>query len=152
VRNRKEDELPDFVCDDDASFCEMKGKLLANDRNLPAPVFSFMDGEILHLQSTKLVNGVPAFITRISPDQTFESFHLGVRCTVLSLSKNRITQLKTWSSLEENIRYLKYCEIDGKKKEVLQQQLHAMGPQQVGKPRYTPDTIIRAFQYFATSR
>ena len=38
------------------------------------------------------------------------------------------------------------------KKEILQQQLQAMGPKKVGKPVYSPAFMVRAFQYFATSR
>ena len=91
------------------------------------------------------------FIIHIFPDQRFVNFHLGVRCTAASLSKNRITTLKTWSALEENIRYLNSMKMDNKK-QVIQQQLQAMGTKQIGKPLYTPDVVIRAFQYFATSR
>ena len=46
---------------------------------------------------------------------------------------------------------MKCLEHDNKKK-IIQQQLQAMGTRQVGKPLYTPDMVIRAFQYFATSR
>lgn len=38
------------------------------------------------------------------------------------------------------------------KKQIILEQLQAMGTQRVGKPLYTPEIIIRAFQYFATSR
>lgn len=38
------------------------------------------------------------------------------------------------------------------KKEILQQQLLAMGPKKVGRPVYSPAFVVRAFQYFATSR
>ena len=89
---------------DNMTFSELRDKLTSNQHELPAPVISYMDGEILHVQSKKLFSGVPYFIIRISPDQTTENFHLGVRCSVASLSKNRITKLKTWSALQENIR------------------------------------------------
>lgn len=38
------------------------------------------------------------------------------------------------------------------KKRIIQQHLQAMGPRKVGRPLYTPDIVIRAFQDFATSR
>ena len=130
VRNRQDDELQAFLASDNADFSEMKEQLLASKRTLPAPVFAFTDGEILQLQSPKVVNGsgVPTFSVRISPAQTFETFHMGVKCIVPSLSKNRIIQLKTWSSLEETVRYL-HCLEANRKKEVLFEQIQAMEPQ-----------------------
>ena len=103
-RNRLEDELCAFQERDNVTFSVMKDTLLANTKDLPVPVISFMDCEILHIQSRKFLSGVPMFMTRIFSDQMFENFHAGVRCTTTSLSKNRITKLKTWSALEENLR------------------------------------------------
>jgi hypothetical protein len=150
-RNTEEDQLAAFLMSDNVTFCEIKDKLLASERDLPVPVIAYMDGDVLNVQSKKLLNGVPLFIVRILTDQSLENFHLGVKCTASSLSKNRITALKTWSSLEENIRFLNCLELDDKK-EIIQQQLQAMGTQHVGKPLYNSEIIIRAFQYFATSR
>ena len=121
------------------------------DRDLPAPVCAYVDGDILHVISKKMVSGVPLFVVKISQDLTFENFHLGVRCTATTLSANKITALQTWSAFQENIRFLKCLEVDDKKKVILEQ-LQAMGTQQVGKPLYTPEMVVRAFSYFATSR
>ena len=55
-----------------------------------------------------------------------------------------------WSVFEEIIRYLKNVEIDNKKC-VLQEHLSTMAPT-VGKTMYSQELIVRAFQYFATSR
>ena len=150
-RNMEEDQLAAFLKSDNISFNELKEKLLACERDLSVPVIAFMDSDTLNIQSRKFMNGVPIFVVHISPDQRFENFHLGVRCTADSLSRNKITTLKTWSALEENIRYLNSMLVDSKKV-VIQQQLHVMSTHQVGKPLYTPDVVIRAFQYFATSR
>lgn len=151
VRTQKEDELAAFQLADKVTFPEMKDELLAGKRQFSAPVVVFMDEEVLHVQSRKFVNGVPQFVTRMFPNQTFENFHMGVRCTAASLSANKITTLSAWSAVGENITYLKNMEADNKKK-VLLQQMQAMGPQTVGKPVYTPEMIVRAFEYFATSR
>ena len=107
---------------DNTTFSELKEKLLASDRDLPVPVIAFMDSDTLRLQSRKFMNGVPMFVIQIYPDQRFVNFHLGVRCTAASLSKNRITTLKTWSALEENIRYLNSMKKDHKKQVIQQQQ------------------------------
>lgn len=150
-RNTEEDQFDEFLKRDNVSFGEMKEKLLANERDLPVPVIAYMDGCVLHVQSKKCINGVPLFVVNICQDQSFENFHLGVRCAADSLSRNRITALKTWSALEENVRFLSSLELSDKK-QIIQQQLQAMGTRKVGKPLYTPDIMIRAFGYFATSR
>lgn len=150
-RNTEQDELTAFLLSDTVTFHDLQEQLLSNKKELSIPMIAFMDSGILNIQSKKYFNGVPLFLVKIFEDQTFENLHLGVRCTAASLSKNRITTLKTWSALEENIRYLNCMEVDDKK-QVIQQQLQAMGTQQIGKPLYTPDIIMRAFQYFATSR
>ena len=106
-RNKAEDQLAAFLTSDNVTFADMKDKLLANERDLPAPVVVFMDSGVLVVQSREFVDGIPLFVVRISENQHFENFHLGVRCTAASLSKNKITTLKTWSALEENIRFLK---------------------------------------------
>ena len=59
-------------------------------------------------------------------------------------------EVHAWSVLEEIISYLKNMEIDNKKC-VLQKHLSAMPPT-VGKRMYIQELIVRAFQYFATSR
>ena len=151
MRNAEPDQLESFLNNDNVTLCDMENKLLANKRDLPAPVFVFKDDDVLHVQSTKLLNGVPLFIVRINKNQTFENFHLGVRCRAMTLSTNKITTLHTWSAFDENIRFLNCLELDNKKM-IIQEQLQAMGTQQVTKQLYTPDIIIRAFQYFATSR
>ena len=55
-----------------------------------------------------------------------------------------------WSVFEEIIRYLKTIESDNKKC-VLQEHLSEMAPT-VEKRMYSQELILRAFQYFATSR
>lgn len=153
VRTREEDQLSDFSAMDSVTFSQLKDKLFAPKKDLPAPVITFLDDEdnCLVVQSQKFVKGVPLFVLRVSNDQTFENFHMGVRCTINTLARNRITTLKSWSAVQECIRFLNTLEIDHKK-QIIQEQLQAMGTQQVGKALYTPDMIMRAFQYFAKSR
>ena len=76
---------------------------------------------------------------------------MGVRCTIATLSKNRITKLDSWSKIEETIRYLSSRTLDHHKN-VIQQQITNMEPQQVGKKLYSADVLVRAFEYYATSR
>ena len=142
VRSTEADQFAAYERSDSVTFCELKEQLLASARDLPAPVISYMDdGDVLIVQSKKMFNGVPLFIVRISNDQHFENFHLGVKCTASSLARNRINTLEKWSALEENVRFLHCLEVDGKK-QVIQQQLQAMGTKQVGKALYSTKVII----------
>ena len=68
-----------------------------------------------------------------------------------TLSKNCVTTVKYWSILEEMIRLLNSLEKENKK-EVIQQQMKAMPSKTFGTKIYGPEIIIRAFEYFATSR
>lgn len=75
--NVQPDQLQDFQKLDKLTFSELTQKLLSGDHDLKVDVIAFMDADVLHVQSRKLVNGTPLFISRISPDQSFENFHLG---------------------------------------------------------------------------
>ena len=151
MRSIEEDQLKAFEESDRVTFPKLKEVLLAGERTFSTSVISYMDDNVLHVQSKKLMNGVPCFIIRISEDQRFENVHCGVRCTATPLSRNRITTLSTWSAFEENLRFLSNLEVDNKK-EIINQQLQAMGTKCVGKPLYTTEVMVRAFTYFATSR
>ena len=62
-----------------------------------------------------------------------------------------MSKLGTWSCLEEALRYLSLRDIDDKT-EMLQEQFKAMRATPIGKKLYSPEIIIRAFEYFCTSR
>ena len=94
---------------------------------------------------------VPSLLRKISESLKFETFHIGVKCYVTSLSKNRITKLDKWSKLEEALRFLHSKKLDNKTM-VLVEQFSAMSTTPVGKKLYNHDIIIRAFEYFSTSR
>ena len=54
-------------------------------------------------------------------------------------------------NIDESLRYLNFLEVT-RKKDVLHQQLSSMGLTYVGEKKYSDETIIRAFEYFALSR
>ena len=86
-----------------------------------------------------------------SEDFTYNAFHMGVKCTVTSLTKNRIYKLNTWSRIEEAVHYLQNKE-ESQQEKVLQEQIKCMEPKRVGEKVYAPEVMMRAFEYFATSR
>ena len=151
VRSRKEDELASFIKIDKTTFSNMKDEMTMNKRTFTAPVTAFMFDSILYIQSVKFLKGIPLFVVKISENLRFETFHCGVKCYVATLSKNYLTTVDSWSKLEEIIRYLYSLEVDHKK-EIIQQQLSVMCPKIVGTHIYGTEIIVRAFEYFATSR
>ena len=59
--------------------------------------------------------------------------------------------MNTWSTLDECVRYLQAKE-SCHHSAVLQEQIEAMNCTPVGAKVYLPNIIVRAFEYFATSR
>ena len=95
---------------------------------------------------------IPTFLLKIMNDYTYIGYHCGISCTISPLSTNRIYKLNTWSILEEAISFLNLME-KNQKKQVLLEQVFAMSPLVcVGDKKYNTETIVRAFDYFATSR
>ena len=73
-------------------------------------------------------------------------YHCAIKCTISTLSKNRVMTVHAWSVLEEIICYLKNMEIDDKKC-VLKEYLSAIAPT-VGKRMYSQELINRHFRIF----
>ena len=93
---------------------------------------------------------VPLFLLKIFKDLNFETYYCEIKCTISTLSKNRVMTVHAWSVFEEIIRYSRNMEIDNKKC-VFQEHLSGMATA-VGKRMYSQELIVRAFQYSATSR
>ena len=81
---------------------------------------------------------------------TFEAYHQDVRIFVPTLTKNRITKLRSCSALEDTIRYLPSCS-ESNKLDVIQQHIESMSST-VGTRIYSPNMIMSNFHFFATSR
>ena len=111
------------------------------------------NGEIFVVQSAEFVekSAISLFLLKIYSDFTFEGFSRGIKQTVESLAKNRIKVINRYSILDEVIRFLKNVQ-ENEKTRSLMQHVSAMGPKVVGDKLYSPEMIIRAFEYFAISR
>ena len=81
----------------------------------------------------------------------FATFHCGFKIYVPTLSKNRITKIDRWSAIDEVLRYLHSRESDEKLTD-LKEQIAAMSRAPVGKKLYSPEIMVRAFEYYSTSR
>ena len=129
-------------------FSILQDNVLSNKRHFCVPITSFVNDS---LQSLSYVNGTPSFLIIISESLKFDAFHLGVKCYVNSLSKNRINTVHRWSTLEEVIRFLNFKELNNKMV-VMIEQMAAMSATHVCTKIYDADIIVRAFEYFSTSR
>ena len=70
-------------------------------------------------------SGIPKLSLKVKQDFTYNAYHIGVKCQINVLTKNRITLCNRWSTIEETLMILDSFEID-KKKDVLIQQTDAM--------------------------
>ena len=125
--------------------------MLAGSQQLYVPITSFECNGNIYLQSTSYFNGIPNFLVIIMESLKFETFHCGVKIYVPTLSKNRITKIDRWSAIDEVLRYLHSRESD-EKLTVLKEQIAAMSGAPVGKKLYSPEIMVRASEYYSTSR
>lgn len=151
-RNTKEDELSSFIESDSiGNIEELKSTLCQQSRTFHVKFIPYIIDDIMHVQSALFQNGVPKFLVKIYDDLKFETYFQGKKITVASLSKNRVTSITLWSIFEEVIRYLDSFEPDHKLN-ILQEHLQCMSANKVGEPVYNHEVIVRAFEYFSTSR
>ena len=153
IRNRQEDELEEFNKRVTLDFDCLESHLASE--SFFHPVVWYKVFNKLCIQScTFFTNSIPLFVIQLSKDFKYEGFHADVKCTTAMLSKkkkNQSTTLDLISKLNEAIRYLSLLAID-KKKVVIKDHIDVMGSHKIGEKSYTAETIIRAFNYHATSR
>ena len=155
VRSVQKDQLEEFLQQDVVSFDLLCSHVESHNFkfNISTNISGFKTDNLLCLQSIDYLpsSGIPRFLLRIAPDQSFEAFHAGVKTSIKSLCKNKIVKLIRWSQIEEALRYLNSLELDNKKS-VLHEQCVSLNYTKVGCVKYSSETIVRAFEYFATSR
>ena len=154
-RNSLPDELDAFrKMDNIHSFDHLKSEILEGKRKFTASIISYCCDDGIVVQSSDFEEGscIPRFLLKVFADFTYKAFHCGILCTIRSLSRCRMNLLNSWSKFEEAISFLNQME-KSVKKDVIMQQISAMGSLlHIGDKKYKPDMIIRAFEYFATSR
>ena len=146
VRSIKPDELGDFQKKDEINIDQVPATMSSNDN-----VITYQLGDCFVIQSRDIEHGIPRYMVQLGRDLSFKTFHLGSEVTISTLSKNNIRKCKSWSILDEILRYLRHMPVEDKKKNALEQ-LELLGPKKVGQPHYSPETMVRAFEHFATSR
>ena len=153
VRNVQKDELEQFLAKDKVSFSTLEERLVNNkwDQFYQYSIIAFLIANVIIIQSNHYESGISMHLIKIFENLGFETYHCGVKCHIPSLSSNRITTVQSMSVLDEILRFLSSMPADNKKQIILQQ-VTAMGPKCIGKKLYFPEMIERSFGYFATSR
>lgn len=148
-----DDELSTFLKNDNIPTFETLCTEFPN-RKFEYETTSFTFGGDLIVQSKAFCenSGIPKYTFKVKQDFTYISYHMGVRCYIKTLTKNHITLCNKWSTIQEILRFLDSFEIDSKK-HVLMQQVGAMSHgTSFGGQKYTPEMIVRGFEYFSKSR
>ena len=151
VRTIQNDELAQFLEKDKIKNFD---NLVSNidNHDFVSAVIRYNSNNQLFIQSADIFTGcIPVFLIKIFENLKFECYHAGIRTSIPSLSKNRITIFQHWSQIDEATRYLCQLPIVQKKK-VLKEHIDVMSPQVIGKKVYESELLVRAFEYFVTSR
>ena len=82
---------------------------------------------------------------------SYESFHGGVKCSIVSSHANKIFRIARWSQITEALRFLNSMEVSHKT-DNLHQHIKAMNSNAASNQKYSSETIVQAFEYFAYSR
>ena len=75
VRNQITDELNAFLELDKMNYRNLKENLLNNKKDFLCPVVAFLDDNILTVQSSKFIDGIPLFMLIIHHNLCFETFY-----------------------------------------------------------------------------
>lgn len=151
VRSVQQCQMDKFRQLDHISYDKLINRIIKENHIFGCPTVSYTNDKNLCIQSTKLLSGVPQFLISIEESLHFTTFHMGVKVIIPFLSKNRVVTLSSWSAIEEAVMYLQRLE-ETQKIKILHQQIKSMAPVMVGKTLYDPETLVRAFGYFTTSR
>lgn len=163
-RNAAEDQMNMFLANDKIQdlkclrdkFCDKVAQQYSDIATL-FEVVSMGNIANITIQSKQYILGtsVPKFALRIYDQFNFDAYRGGVKCTITTLTCNRVTALGKWSRLEEALRFLHCSELTEKianKQKCIEEQLLAMGSKAIGERKYAIETIVRGFEYFALSR
>ena len=113
----------------------------------------FHVNHIINFRSNNFIHdtGIPKYLFRIKEDLSYESFHGVVKCSIASLHANQVFKNARRSQIEGALRFLNCMEVSHKA-EIIHQHIRAMNPNVASNQKYCPETILRAFEYFSSSR
>jgi len=119
--------------------------------NISVKVITYICNEKFYVQSMNFIQGIPMFVLILLPSLKYEAFHCGIKVFVSTISINRGTLINRWSILSEAIRFLDSKVVEDKTG-VLMEHVNVMSKTKFATKVYPVETVVRAFEYFATSR
>ena len=133
MRNAKPDEMSAFKEKDIVTWQKLKLNLEMKSRPMQYPVNTFVVGDdVQWVLSAEMKNGIAQYSLRINKDLTYDAFHIGIPCTISTLSRNRINSLDTWSKIDEALRFFHEKETSHHENVILEQ-MNNMRPPKVGE-------------------
>ena len=125
-----------FKESDKLTWDRLKTNLSMKSRPMQNPVNTFVVGdEVQWILSDDMMNGTPRYSLRVNKDLSYDAYHIGIPCTITTLSRNRINSLDTWSKLDEALRFLHQKETTHHE-EIILEQMNNMRPPKVGEKFY----------------
>ena len=116
-------------------------------------IICYVHNNTVHIQSVNFAaGGVHKFLVKINPDLSYEAYQGGVRCFISTLIDMNIHRLQDWGQVIEVFRYLNVTPPSIKSKIIAEDIESLSNVKIVGKKVYELDKVLRAFEYFATSR
>jgi len=136
------DEIDLFLAKDNFDFDVFCDTLLNKKRNFSVEFIAFISDSKLYVQSTHFNYATPKFLIIFDSSLKFESYFNSVKKRIHTVSNI----VNTWSKFKEVLRYLNLL-TPNNKEIVMNEQVNSMNTS-----KYSLSVIIRAFEYFATSR
>ena len=151
VRSSKPDVLDSFSEMYKVSYNVIVDRVVIKKYNFRCPVVAFCNDISINFQFVDFSEVVPKNLFVINEPLEFKTSHMGIRVSISCVVKNNIRFLNSWSAIEKIVTCLNLYEISHKV-EVIHHQLKSMSTSTRSKKLYSPEAIVRAFSYFATSR
>ena len=144
VRAIQPDELKKFREQDTSAFADLRKRLIDEKEFFSCSTTVYFSSSSHCIESSELSGGVPKLIIKIEDTLKFETFHMGMRISIPWLYMNNITQLQSWSTLEEVVRHLSAYEVSHHVN-VIHEHLSSCS---VGKKMYSPNAIYKRLNIF----
>ena len=124
---------------------------ISNRHEFRSPTVAYNYDTSLYIQSVVFSEGVPKFILEIQQSLNFKTFHMGINVSVHFIVKDKIRILNSCSAIDEIVTQ-SFETAHKILRHEFHQQLKIVSSNSVGTKLYSPNVIVRAFSYFASSR
>ena len=151
TRNVLPDQYKKFKASDQVRYEEILGKFDTRLPDFSSAIRYVYEEKLIFVSPVLLQNSIPKFTVKIHPNLKFEAYQAGTRVFPFGRLLG-IHKLQDWTAISELFRYLENSEVPHKN-QILLQHVNCMNNLNVvGVRVYDMEVILRAFNYYATSR